>query len=203
MSSPLTDTAILVDKAQQAGKHEQKHHDIQERGYELISAPLPVGDYVLVNDRVRDVLARKQSRGTAVKKMDFLGTYSVSVDTKKDMQELYGDVVGKMHARFRDECILAQNNGIKLIILVENTDGITDVRGVAKWQNPRYTYWARMKAMHDKGYALNRKIPAKPPANSVALMKSLLTMQLKYGVEFQFCKPSETGEKIINILEWR
>ena len=194
------DSCIIVDKAQQAGKHERKHAAIQERGYDLVLAPLPVGDYVLANDKVKDVLMRKDARGTAVKKMDFIGSYDVSVDTKKDMQELYNNIVGKQHPRFRDECILAQNNGIRLVILIENEDGITDVQSVAKWKNPRYTYWVRINAMHQKGQALNRHIPAKPPANSVTLMKALLSMQLKYGVEFQFCKPSETGSRIVDIL---
>ena len=32
----------------------------------------------------------------------------------KDIQELIGDICGKSHVRFRDECIRAQESGISL-----------------------------------------------------------------------------------------
>lgn len=63
---------------------------------------------IIVTD-LMDVINRKNERGVPVKKMDFLGTYNVTVDTKKDIQELVGDICGKQHARFRDECILAHS----------------------------------------------------------------------------------------------
>lgn len=199
--SRLIDKAIIIDTAQQAGKHERKHRDFHERGYETILAPLPVGDYILVNDKVKDVLRRKYERKTAIKKIDLLGSYNVAVDTKKDMQEIYGDIVGKQHDRFRDECILAQNNNIRLVILVENSDNIKTLQDVAKWKNERYTRWHRLNGLHKVGKYQSVKIPNKPPANSVALMKAMITMQLKYGVEFRFCTPMEAGSQVLAILE--
>ena len=59
--------------------------------------PLPCGDYIVANDKVLDVISRKENRGIPVKKMDFLGTFNVTVDTKKDIQELVGDICGKQH----------------------------------------------------------------------------------------------------------
>lgn len=47
--------------------------------------PLPCGDYIIADD---NVINRKKERDIPVKKMDFLGTYNVTVDTKKDIQEL-------------------------------------------------------------------------------------------------------------------
>lgn len=195
------DKTIIVDTAQQDGKHERKHRDLREGGYGLILAPLPVGDYILCTDTAKDALRRKYERRTAIKKLDLLGTYSVAVDTKRDMQEIYGNICGKQHDRFRDECILAMNNNIRLVVLVENTDGIKDLRDVASWKNKRFIEWHRINGLHRVGMAMNRKIPAKPPANSVVLMKAMITMGMKYGVEFQFCKPTETGARIIEILE--
>lgn len=192
---------ILVDIAQQAGKHDRKHRDMAERGYKLFKAPLPVGDYILCGEKAKCAIRRKYERKTAIKKMDFLGTYHTAVDTKRDMQEIYGNICGKEHARFRDECILAQNNGIRLVVLVENIDGIKSLQDVANWKNKRYIEWHRINGLHKVGMALNRKIPAKPPANSVTLMKAMITMGMKYGVEFRFCNPLETGQKIIEILE--
>lgn len=192
---------IVVDTAQQAGKHERKHKDIRGSGYGLISAPLPVGDYILVTEKVFDALRRKYERRTAIKKMDLLGTYSVTVDTKKDMQEVYGNIIGPQHARFRDECILAQNNHIRLIVLVETVEPIRKTDDVAYWKNERYIRWHRINGLHKIGKMLSVKIPDKPPANSLTLMKAMKSMELKYGVEFQFCKPSEAGQRISEILE--
>ena len=42
---------IAVDKAQQEGKHDMKHNQMIEMGHELISLPLPVGDYILVEEQ--------------------------------------------------------------------------------------------------------------------------------------------------------
>ena len=140
---------LISDKGQQDGKHTEKERYWTELGIEVIEAPLPTGDYILANDKVMDVIFRKEQRGIPVKKMDFLGTYNVTVDTKKDIQELVGNVCGKQHARFRDECILAQNNGIKLYVLVQNAGGlikgtkdiynptIRTLDELHKWKNPR------------------------------------------------------------------
>ena len=122
-------TVILSDKGQKKGKHSQKEKWFADNGYEIVPAPLPVGDYVLGTPAVMAVMERKARRGIAVRKMDFIGSYKVAIDTKRDMQELYQDIVSD-HGRFRDECILAQQNDIKLYILVENLDNISlDVVG--------------------------------------------------------------------------
>lgn len=97
---------VLVDRGQQAHKHDLKHDCLKKFGAELQIVPLPVGDYVLVNDKVADVLSRKEARGIPVKKMDLSGSYTVSVDTKRDLQEAIGNICGKQHARFRDECAI-------------------------------------------------------------------------------------------------
>lgn len=128
---------IIEDKAQQAGKHEIKHEWFQEHDVSVHHAPLPVGDYILLTDAVTDVIARKEKRGVPLKKMDFLGSYKTSIDTKKDLQEIISNICGKQHARFRDECILAKNNGIQLYVLVENTDGVTSIEDLKDWVNPR------------------------------------------------------------------
>ena len=111
---------IVEDKAQKIDQHEMKNCWWKSQDIEVLRYPLPVGDYILVDDKVRELIDRKTKRNVEIKKMDFVGTYKVCVDTKKDIQELIGDICGKQHERFRDECMFAQNNGIKLYILVEN-----------------------------------------------------------------------------------
>lgn len=191
---------LISDKAQQKGKHLIKENWWKNNGVDVLYHPLPVGDYVIANAKVLDVIERKAKRGIETKKMDFLGTYDVVCDTKKDIQELIGDICGKQHARFRDEAILAQNNGIKLYILVENKDGIKEVRDLFKWQNPRMHRYNKILYMHRLGKWSNIPTPKAPPTSGETLAKACLTMNLKYGVEFMFCTPNEAGKRVIELL---
>lgn len=191
---------LIEDKGQKEGQHILKNRYFENNEIEVLRAPLPVGDYIIADDKVSDVIHRKSKRNMEVKKMDFLGTYAVAVDTKKDMQEIIGNICGKSHPRFRDECILAQNNGIKLYVLIENADGVKSVGDVFKWRNTRLERYNRIKYMQSCGKWLNASIPITPPTSGKTLAKSMLTMQLKYGVEFVFCRPEEAGKKIIELL---
>lgn len=192
---------VIEDKAQQEGKHRLKHDYWDKTDICWQRFPLPVGDYILANEQVLDVIGRKQKRDIEVKKMDFLGTYKQSVDTKKDMQEIVGNICGQQHERFRDECILAQNNGIKLYVLIENTDGIRKLEDVFKWQNPRMHRYNKIAYMHRLGKWQNIPLPKAAPTNGQTLAKAMLTMQAKYGVEFHFCRPEEAGKRILELLE--
>lgn len=191
---------LIEDKGQQENKHETKHRWFKQNNIDLLRHPLPVGDYIIYTDKVADVIQRKEKRGIDTKKMDFLGVYDVCVDTKKDMQEIVGNVCGKQHARFRDECILAQNNGIKLYVLIENKDGVKNIDDVFKWQNPRLHRYNYIKLMHGLGKYQSINLGKTPPTNGNILAKSCLTMQKKYGVEFLFCKPEEAGQRILELL---
>jgi len=192
---------VIEDKAQQDGKHRLKHDYWDKSEICWQRFPLPVGDYIIANKQVLDVIERKQKRDIEVKKMDFLGTYKQSVDTKKDMQEIVGNICGQQHGRFRDECILAQNNNIKLYVLIENTDGIKELEDVFKWQNPRMHRYNKIAYMHRLGKWENIPLPKAAPTNGPTLAKAMLTMQAKYGVEFHFCRPEEAGKRILELLE--
>lgn len=120
--------------------------------------------------------------------MDLLGTYSIAVDSKNSILELAGDVCGPDHDRFRDECIMAQNNGIKLVILVENEDGITTLRELHRWVNPRL--WIKK---------YGRQVYPKA-VRGVTLMKACMTVEKKYGCLFLFCTPQEAGYMVLQIL---
>lgn len=188
---------ILVDTGQQKKKHDLKHKCLENLGAELEIVPLPVGDYVCVNDKVSDCLRRKKSREIPVKKMDLLGTYEVTVDTKRNLQEVIGNICGKQHARFRDECILAKNNGIQLYVLVENEDGVLSLSDLYMWENPR----AKMQKWITGHSGERRKVFLSPDATKgESLAKAMETMQEKYGVSFQFCGPEEAGAKILELL---
>lgn len=191
---------IVEDKANKIDQHEVKNKWWADNNIEVLRYPLPVGDYILVDDKVRELIQRKQKRNVEIKKMDFVGTYKVCVDTKKDIQELIGDICGKQHDRFRDECMFAQNNGIKLYILVENTSiTINERKGIYspfidcldnlhKFVNPRLFIWRGGRQLYPNA------------TKGITLKKACITMQHKYGVEFVFCKPNESAEKVLELL---
>ena len=191
---------IVEDKAQKIDQHEMKNRWWKSNEIEVLRYPLPVGDYILVDEKVRELIERKQKRNVEIKKMDFVGTYKVCVDTKKDIQELIGDICGKQHERFRDECMFAQNNGIKLYILVENTAlTINERKGIYspyidsldslhKFVNPRLFIWRNGKQLYPTA------------TKGITLKKACITMKNKYGVEFIFCKPNQAAEKVIELL---
>lgn len=167
---------LLIDSRQQANKHSHKDNYFKEKGVPTLRSKLPVGDYSLMQDM------------------------SVVIDTKKDIQELIMDICGKQHERFVRELELAQSNGIRLIILVENEAGWVDkketiynevVRSIDDlfhWVNPRLFIFYKGK----------QKYPRATRGQTIA--KCCLTLQKKYGVEFQFCTPTESGKAILEIL---
>lgn len=191
---------IVEDKGQQAGKHENKHRWFDCHDVELLQAPLPVGDYILYTEMVEDVIQRKAKRGVDLKKLDFLGSYKVCVDTKRDMQEIVGNICGVQHERFRDECVLAKNNGIQLYILVENLDGIGSIEDVFRWQNPRMERYETIAAKHEEGKWMRIPLPKAPPTTGERLAKAMKTMEEKYSCRFMFCRPEEAGAKIVELL---
>lgn len=161
---------LQVDSRQQKDKHKLKHDYFESQGYKLVVSKLLVGDYVI------------PSNG------------SVVVDTKKDMSEIYTDII-QQHERFKNECVLAQEAGIKLYVLIENTNGITCLDDVNKtkdgkylWTNPQQYIW------------IKRGRKGKPPVSNATLKKSMITMQEKYGVEFVFCTPEDAGRTVISLL---
>lgn len=192
---------IIEDRGQKKNskvdKHRLKHQYFESHGIYWERYPLPCGDYILGTDAVMDVISRKQKRGMDPKKMDFTGTYKVTVDTKRDMQEIIGDICGKDHPRFRDECIFAQNNGIKLYFLIENEDGVRTIDDLSSWNNPR----AKIQKWITTPSGERRKVLKYPKATKGgSLAKSMKTMQEEYGVEFLFCHPEEAGAKVLELL---
>ena len=189
---------LLEDLNNKPGKHVRKNEWWQANGIEVIRQRLPVGDYILVNDKVQDVLDRKAARGVPVKMMDLIGTYNVVCDSKKDIQELIGDICGKSHARFKDELLLAQNNGIKLYILVEDDGGyvkkgiynkpVRCLQDLFSWKNPRLFIWRQGKQLY-------------PTATKGAtLAKVCITIEQKYGCKFVFCSHADSAKVILDLL---
>lgn len=146
---------IIEDTRQQIGQHDIKAKYFDDVGVMVHRCKLPVGDYALFP--------------------------TVSVDTKKNMAEIAANIGGKEHGRFREECKLAKAFGCRLIILVENEDGIRSIDDVTRWVNPRLK--------RDRRSITGER-----------LAKAMRTMSDRYGVQFMFCHPIEAGAIIERIL---
>lgn len=193
---------LVEDVNNKIEKHDLKNkwwleHEIRVERYRL-----PVGDYILMNDKVKDVIDRKAKRGIPVKMMDFMGTYNVCADSKFSILELCGNFQ-QQHERFRDELLLAQNNGIKLYIVVENdfqwisqkknifNTPVRCINDLYRWKNPRAFIFKSGKQAYPNC------------AKGSWLAKCCTTCEEKYGCKFVFCKPDESAEIIVKILEGR
>ena len=196
---------IAVDKAQKEGKHDMKHNQLIELGHELVFLPLPVGDYIVVDDAVKEVVQR---RGSKLKKMDLLGVTRRSVDSKFGIDETYGNLIGPSHPRFRDECILAQQNGIDFYVLIESAPEVACLEDVKHWRNWKQLY-AYCKRNHiETGSGMMERIDEyvahggqKPPVSGEQLYKTMVTMAEKYGVKWRFTSPEKCGKAIAWLLE--
>ena len=166
---------ILCDSRQQEGKHKIKEKWFAEHGIEVRRTKLYCGDYTLPTDQ------------------------SICIDTKKDIQELVGDICGKQHERFRNECIRAQEAGIRLIILTENVGGkvgrgeiynptITKLEELHRWKNPRLFIFERGRQKYPNA------------TRGITLQRACMTIEKKYGTKFLFTTPQKSAEMIVRLL---
>lgn len=146
---------IIEDSRQKADKHNIKHERFAALGVDLVRCKLPWGDYAKVP--------------------------SISIDTKENMDEIAANICGKEHKRFINECKAAKEAGCNLIILVENTLGITDISQVHTWINPRVIY-------------------SPTCVQGDRLQKAMETISERYGVTFLFCPPEESANIIKRLL---
>lgn len=189
---------IYVDKAQQDGKHELKHDYLKSKGYELVFIPLPEGDYVLEDERFEDMINDKSKRNAKISKNDISFSDYISVDTKRNIQEIVGNICGKSHERFKNECKRAMHKKVKFYVLVENEDNVQTIDDLLHWENPR----AKQAKWITTVSGQRRKVLAHEDATKgETLAKAMLTMQERYGVEFLFCTPEGSAQKILELLE--
>jgi ribosome-associated protein len=145
-------------------------------GAELVPLRIPFGDYIKITDEIQAMI---DERGAAhLHKKDLLDAIILSIDTKKSLQEVCGNVCSRQHLRFREELIKAKG---RLILLIEEPE-IETLEDVWWWDNPRL-----------------KKNPR--ATKGTALYKSLCTIRDEYGVDIRFCDRKVAGKEIIRILE--
>jgi hypothetical protein len=184
---------ITEDTGQKLGQHELKNQRMKELGATVRRSKLLIGDYMLT------------SGGT------------VSVDTKKDMSEMYCNII-QDHVRLTNEMKLARDCNIKLIFLIEHGGSIKSIDDVPNWKNPqvgkhkiivrsillKHGLIAKFSTLDIEDLMMlakrnDVKIP-KPPVPSAQLATAMKTLEERYGCEFLFCKKEDTGRRIIEIL---
>lgn len=146
-------TVIVEDTRNQIAKHRQLNDTLKAKGFTVVRSKLFVGDYTRLDNQ------------------------TVCIDTKKDINEIAGNICGTQHERFRAECIRARDNFIKLIILIEEIPPNNDL-----------TQW------------VSRKRKSAKQVKGETLKKAMQTMHDKYGVEFEFTTREKCANRIIDIL---
>ena len=160
---------LIEDTRNQVGKHKNIERYCEKHGIQLVRKCLSTGDYMLSEDGENP-------------------SGNISIDTKADLMELCKDVMSSDHRRFRAECIRAQEQGIQLIVLVEEEPpfGKVDLWEVPRWKGASNKF-------HRYGDPLTR-------VNPTTFRKALETMTAKYGVKFRFCQRSQTPVSVIKYL---
>lgn len=112
---------------------------------------------------------------------DYISAPKVAIDTKQDIQEVVANMcgAGKEKRRFREECKKARDAGCKLIFLIEDK---------------RYNEPADL--IGGTVYLHNGQIIPGDQAYMAMRMH-----EERYGVEFWFCDPAESGRVIKELLE--
>lgn len=146
---------IIEDSRQKPDKNKHIKEQLEALGHTVIRSKMLVGDYQIAN------------KGDTV------------VDTKYGMGEIENNLVHD-HERFRNECILAQEAGIKLIVLIQD-EKLKQPADVFSWYNPRLRF-------------------SKKAIKGNSLAKIMYKMKEKYGVTWCFCKKSEVGKTIVELL---
>lgn len=157
----MKDFLILTDTRQQKESHILKEFDKQ--GIKHIRTGLPSADYMALRYN-----------------NDFVFDYSVLIDTKKDLEEISGNLCNTQnHERIKREIERAKELGCKDFYFLIGDNKIKHIADIQNWKSP-----------HTK-------------VRGFVLLKIMQTMAERYGVHFVFCQKKDMGKKIIELLEKR
>lgn len=176
---------IIEDSRQQNGKHAHIEAWMRAHGVEFVprARALAFGDYVAVGEDGQPVS-------------------NVSVDTKKDVQELCMDLTSD-HARFRRECLRAREAGWRLVILTEQHPEYNERQfKMDEWVSGVCRRCERMR--HGRCDPLDRWCRCdqkrRKPVQGAQLRLAMIQMTARYGVQFRFCNRMHTARAICDLL---
>lgn len=116
------------------------------------------------------------------------------VDTKKDVQELAGNV-GRDHARFVRELDRATAEGKVLVVLVEEHPEYERPELLETWVSGVCGRCRRCNPLTDPCRAKRRK-----PMNGPQLRKILDALHERHGAYFMFCERADTARIVCDLL---
>ena len=152
---------ILTDTRQQKEEHIIKEFDKQ--GILHIRTGLPSADYMAVRYD---------------KEKGFYLDYSILIDTKKDIEEIAGNLCNSQsHERVKREIQKGKDLGAKEFIFLINGGKVKTIQDLQNWTSKR------------------------TKVKGETLLKIFKTMSQKYGVRFIICEKKKMGEMIINLLK--
>ena len=105
----------------------------------------------------------------------------IVIDRKQNLLETANCCV-QDRKRFVREIERCNRAGCHLVVLIEHSPQIRQLEDVIRWKNPRL----KVSPLAVSGERLFR------------IMKA---MEIRYGIEWQFCGKAQTGKRIIEILE--
>lgn len=163
---------ITEDTRQQEGKHTHIEKWMAAHGVDFTprAAALPFGDYMVDGS-------------------------NISIDTKKDVQEVAGNV-GKDHARFVRECERARSEGYRLVFLIEEHPEYNDRNKLRTWKSYVCRKCGRCDPINDKGCARYRY----KPMNGNTVAEIIDKIEKNHGARFEFCRKRDTARRICEIL---
>ena len=163
---------LLEDSRQQAGKHKHIEQWMVAHGVEFAprATALPFGDYMVEGS-------------------------NISIDTKKDMQEVAGNI-GRDHARFVRECERARAEGYRLVILVEEHPEYNDRHRLYTWKNGVCRRCRRCDPLTSPKC---KRYRSKPMCGQTAA-RIIQKIESNHGVRFEFCRKRDTARRICEIL---
>lgn len=162
---------LTIDTRQQKGKHLHVDRWLESHGVPYEYKKLDFGDY-------------QRSDGAG----------NISIDSKKDVQELAGNV-GREHARFVRELERARVAGYRLYILVEELEAYNDREKMNLWRSRVCRQCRKCDPLKDKCRVRRYK-----PMNGPTLKKIVDKLEREHGMRLMFCKRGDTARTICDLL---
>lgn len=157
----MNNFVVLTDTRQQKEEHILKEFDKQ--GIIHIRTTLPSADYM--------VLRYDEKKGMYL-------DYSILIDTKKDLEEIAGNLCNtQSHERIKREIFKGQELGAKEFIFLINGGKIKTIQDLENWTSKR----TKVKGS--------------------TLLKVMSTMKERYGVRFIIVPKKEMGKQVLKLLE--
>lgn len=156
---------------------------------------LPYGDYVLIDDELQSVL----NADPEPTKRKLRGHIRKSIDTKKDLPELWMDVT-RDHERFRKEMIRAREDGAEFIVLIEDSNAEC-MEDVYFYHRPEVV---RSRYVRNKPGTLPAYVKTEHRQKEIkgeSLFRCMQTITERYGVRFEFCTRRTAGKRIMELLD--